>query len=496
MAIYHATVKTFSRGKGQSAIAAAAYRAGMRLTDPATGRHHNYRYRGGVVETRCIAPHDAPDWAFDPSALWAAAEAAEKRKDATLAREFEVALPHELTDEQRMSLAMDLADELVTRYRFAMQVSVHRPAAAGSLNDHVHMLATTRRIGPEGLDDKTRELDGGPTGRAEIEWARQMIAKITNQHLEQAAIDARVDHRTLKAQAEEAESRGDLAAALGLTREPTIHLGKHATALERKGEATALGAFNDAIGQALPKAADLLSHPGEIRLTPGEQQPTSSKAPTLATANGRRLAAKQAHLEARMLWEAGIDVPPSVVFIHTPRILRYYAARSAAYLAIPAFAVDFRQLVRAMKQLIHDTGQLMRQKVAEALANARWLAATQELAQFDTEHPKPAVWSRSDWKQRRDRRVGAVNRYADAWREAQEGVSDEAQQRYTQQVQASAKGLEDWSAILLERYPVDADGWTFDVVRFEPKAGRPASPPSDETDEGSSSDARPRRPKF
>ena len=77
MAIYHAHVKTISRSKGQSAIAAAAYRAGMLLTDPATGRHHNYRFRNGVVETRCIAPHDAPEWAFKPAALWAAAEAAE-----------------------------------------------------------------------------------------------------------------------------------------------------------------------------------------------------------------------------------------------------------------------------------------------------------------------------------------------------------------------------------------------------------------------------------
>jgi len=494
MAIYHAHVKIFSRSKGQSAIAAAAYRAGMLLTDPATGRHHNYRFRNGVVETRCIAPHDAPDWAFEPGALWAAVEAAEKRKDATLAREFEVALPHELSDDQRVGVAMALADELVTRYRFAMQVSIHRPAAEGSLNHHVHMMATTRRIGPLGLDGKTRELDGGATGRAEVEWTRQMVARVINQHLEQAAVSARVDHRSLEDQRANAESRGDLAAALVLTREPTIHLGKHATALERKGEATALGAFNGAIGQVPPRAADALSHPDEIRITP-KAKPRSNT-PRLATVEGRRGAAREAYAEARQLWATGTVGPSQALFVYTPRILSYYAARLKAHIDTQTFAVHLRQLVRYMKAVVHETGRLLREQAAEKRAKAEWEAARKELQAFDAEHPKPMLWPRREWQQRRDRRLTAVSERRSAWRKAREAIGEDAQQRYAQELHERIQSLENWSAEMLQEFPVDADSWTPDMPRFSKKEEPPAPPEQDDRQGGSQSGTRPYRPKF
>ena len=91
MAISHARVKPFSRAKGHSSVAAAAYRAGLLLVDEKTGARHDYRRRGGVVETRCVVPTDAPDWSMVPAQLWSAAEQAERRKDATVASEFELA---------------------------------------------------------------------------------------------------------------------------------------------------------------------------------------------------------------------------------------------------------------------------------------------------------------------------------------------------------------------------------------------------------------------
>ncbi|WP_241486284.1 MobA/MobL family protein, partial [Xanthomonas euvesicatoria] len=44
----HATMKSFSRGNGDSSVAAAAYRAGFDLLDTSTGLGHNYSHRGGV----------------------------------------------------------------------------------------------------------------------------------------------------------------------------------------------------------------------------------------------------------------------------------------------------------------------------------------------------------------------------------------------------------------------------------------------------------------
>ena len=60
------------------------------------------------------------EWAQDRSTLWNAAEAAEKRKDARVAREIEVALPHELTADQRLELTREFAQGLADRYGVAV----------------------------------------------------------------------------------------------------------------------------------------------------------------------------------------------------------------------------------------------------------------------------------------------------------------------------------------------------------------------------------------
>src|ERR1700730_7065607 len=109
MAIFHLTVKSVSRGKGQSAVAKAAYNAREKLIEERTGEVKDYRNAGEeVLFSGIFAPKDAPEWAQDRAQLWNAAELAEeKRKDAQLAIEIEVALPHELTDEQREWLVKD-----------------------------------------------------------------------------------------------------------------------------------------------------------------------------------------------------------------------------------------------------------------------------------------------------------------------------------------------------------------------------------------------------
>ena len=92
MAIYHLAVKSVSRSTGRSAVAAAAYRSGDCLENERDGLMHDYTRRGGVEDTFIVTPEGA-EWAQDRSALWNAAEAAEKRKDAKVAREYELALP-------------------------------------------------------------------------------------------------------------------------------------------------------------------------------------------------------------------------------------------------------------------------------------------------------------------------------------------------------------------------------------------------------------------
>ena len=228
MAIYHLSVKTVSRSTGRSAVAAAAYRARERIVDERTGQVHNYTRKQDVISAEIVLPVDAPAWAHDRAALWNAAEKAETRKNSTVAREFEVALPSELTKEEQQKLAHEFAKEIVERHGCAADVAIHAPSRNwDERNYHAHILLTTRRLGPGGFTEKTRELDDKKSGsELIIEW-RGRWAETVNMALERAGVEARVDHRSLAAQ--------------GDGRLPGIHLGPHVTAMERRGIQTDRG---------------------------------------------------------------------------------------------------------------------------------------------------------------------------------------------------------------------------------------------------------------
>lgn len=88
MAIYHCSIKIISRGKGKSAVAAAAYRSGETLTNEYDGVTHDYTRKGGIVHTEILLPDHAPAEYADRSLLWNAVEKIEKAKNAQLAREI------------------------------------------------------------------------------------------------------------------------------------------------------------------------------------------------------------------------------------------------------------------------------------------------------------------------------------------------------------------------------------------------------------------------
>ena len=221
MAIYHLSVKTISRSAGRSATAAAAYRAGAEITDERTGEIHDYTRKGGVESAALILPDNAPEWARDRAQLWNAAEQAEKRKNSTVAREFEIALPAELSPEQREKLAHDFARELVKRHGCAADVAIHAPGKEGdNRNHHAHILLSTRRLEADGFGEKTRELDDQKTGKVLVTEWRERFATLQNERLREAGHSVQVDHRSLEAQ--------------GIEREATRHLGPTATAIERR----------------------------------------------------------------------------------------------------------------------------------------------------------------------------------------------------------------------------------------------------------------------
>lgn len=123
----------------------------------ARGRVHDYTAKQGIEDSFVVTPEQAPAWAQDRAALWCAAEARETRRNSVTAREWELALPSEIT--------RAFAEQLVERYGVAVDVAIHAPHREGDQrNHHAHVLTSTRTLGAEGFTDKTQVLDAAQTG--------------------------------------------------------------------------------------------------------------------------------------------------------------------------------------------------------------------------------------------------------------------------------------------------------------------------------------------
>lgn len=228
MAIYHCSLRVFSRAENHSAVAAAAYRSGQKLTDERTGTIHRYEKRLGVVNAFILMPLCAPERFQNRFTLWNAAEASETRKNSRVAREVIIALPYELTTLERESLTRDMAAYLVEKYRVAVDVAIHSPCERDGhdpRNHHAHLLFTTRELTSEGFGAKTRILDDKITGPQQIEIIREVWETLANDALSRAGhSDVTIDRRTLEAQ--------------GIERIPQIHEGKASTYAEELGRAS------------------------------------------------------------------------------------------------------------------------------------------------------------------------------------------------------------------------------------------------------------------
>ncbi|HEY0341851.1 MAG TPA: Ti-type conjugative transfer relaxase TraA [Steroidobacteraceae bacterium] len=212
MAIYHYSQKPVSRARGRSAVAGAAYRSASKLYDQRLGQTFDYTRRRGVEHAEIVLPSAVPGdlgWARNREVLWNAAEASEKRKDARIAREHEVALPAELNRQQQIELLRAFSLKIANRYHVAVDFALHRPHRKGDQrNFHAHIYSTTREVTPTGLgrkaapelSDTDRARRGLLLGREELRVMRAKWAEVANEHLAYAGLEIRIDHRTLEAQ--------------------------------------------------------------------------------------------------------------------------------------------------------------------------------------------------------------------------------------------------------------------------------------------------------
>jgi hypothetical protein len=144
--LFHLSMKMVQRAQGRSAVAAAAYRSATCLLDERTGRTFDFRKKRHVVEAFILAPSGAPEWVFDRNGLWNRAEAAEKRKDAVLAREMELSIPRDLPQVSWRAFVERVAEKFVSAGA-AVDVAIHCPVAAdGQPQPHAHITLTTRAL--------------------------------------------------------------------------------------------------------------------------------------------------------------------------------------------------------------------------------------------------------------------------------------------------------------------------------------------------------------
>ncbi len=196
MPIYHLSCKTLSRSAGRNAVQAVAYRSGSRFRCERTGRLFDSSRRRGVVSTRIVVPRS--ETTIERQAFWNMVEGTERRRNSTVAREFEIAIPHELDRQPSEALVIGFAQWLADHYGILVDVAIHDPSGLGDdRNRHAHLLTSTRIMKPDGtLGKKVRVLDDLRTGPAEVTAIRKAWAEMCNVALAAAGVPDLVDHRS------------------------------------------------------------------------------------------------------------------------------------------------------------------------------------------------------------------------------------------------------------------------------------------------------------
>lgn len=272
IAIYHCNIGIVSRGKGKSAVAAAAYRSGEKLTNEWDGMTHDYTRKGGVVHTEIMLPPHAPPSFSDRSTLWNSVELYEKAGNAQLAREIDAALPIELSREEQIRLVREYCSSQFVSRGMCVDYAIHD---TGKGNPHCHIMLTMRPLDERGAwavkSKKEYDLDENgerirlPGGRYKTHkvdltgwndkgnallW-RKAWADLTNDFLERNGSPQRIDHRSN--------------AERGIDEIPTVHMGVAACQMEKKGIATEKGELNRNIQKANRLIREIRAQVGKLK---------------------------------------------------------------------------------------------------------------------------------------------------------------------------------------------------------------------------------------
>ena len=239
MAIYHHSASVIKRSSGKSAVAGAAYRAGEKIEDLRTGLTHDYTKKTGVDHSEIIIPHMPTadnSWLKERAQLWNRVEAFEKRYDAQVAREINIAIPTELDRNKQIALVREYVKTNYVERGMVADVNFHD---LESNNPHAHIMLTMRDLivanGRVEFGNKNRDWNSKDL----LLEQRQSWETLANKYLAAAGHDIRIDCRSLAEQE--------------IDHIPQIHLGKNVTALRAKGISSERGDRYDQIDLANAK---------------------------------------------------------------------------------------------------------------------------------------------------------------------------------------------------------------------------------------------------
>ena len=230
MAIYHFSAQIISRSQGRSCVAAAAYRSAEKIIDEHTGLTHDFTKKNDVRMSEVLLPEGAPEWMASRSELWNKIEQTEKRKDAQVAREINIALPKELTLEQNWKLAKSFVQKEFVSRGMVADMNVHSGHKDQEEQPHVHIMLTMREVTADGFGQKVRAWND----KALLNNWREHWAEACNLELARLGIDVSIDHRTLEAQGIALEPQSKIGAKSAQVQMARFE--EHQALAERNGE--------------------------------------------------------------------------------------------------------------------------------------------------------------------------------------------------------------------------------------------------------------------
>ncbi|EKR4495460.1 MobA/MobL family protein [Salmonella enterica] len=203
MAIFHLDFKIVKRSEGMTSVAKAAYHARTRITDDRIGETYDFSHRTDLHGHIILSPVSAPSHIVESSsALWNEVERVERQNNGQTARYFDVAIPVELSNDDKKKLVAEYCQKNFVDEGMIADIAFHD---LDSKNPHAHVMLTLKTITATGFGKKDRSWNDK---KMMLQW-RESWATMSNSYLETAGREERIDHRSLRTQCADALAQAE-----------------------------------------------------------------------------------------------------------------------------------------------------------------------------------------------------------------------------------------------------------------------------------------------